>query len=202
MSKKIDVLANVAGAQGALDRQYTQERSYNRMKGMLGGLSSIATARRNAGRASYAKQNLGLQINDVLAASDAEGLSALEKLGLQQQANKLQMMRDNIDYTNVDKLPDMYGKFFEKQPDVLKLANELRKSEIAGKYRVKASEAYGKARAQDNFGLLSAMKQFDQGQSQQNMFQNVFDSIGGLFGGEGSDLGLQYEALLEKHGDL
>lgn len=182
---KRNIMGLVQGDQDVINTQARDVRNYGRVKGVLAGLSSLAAAKRNAKLASDAQTNLSTQINDVLVAADTKGLSALEKLGLQQQANKLQMLRDNVNYRNVEKLPEMYGAFFEKQPDVLKLATELKKADVQGRYGIEKAKIYGEAQGKAFRGINFP---YEKPKTLLEQAGNMIQGVTGLFPGQAGDV--------------
>jgi hypothetical protein len=114
------------------------------LKGLTAGADSGAKLRIGSQRARNFTNRAGEQL-DILRDRFANTTDPEAQAQLQQEMSRLAMMSDQVTPFNVDDVMKQYFDQYEKYTDPRKLANEIRKAEIAGKARVDAAGqiAYG-----------------------------------------------------------
>lgn len=164
--------AGVQGAQAAIDDQYQRQINEARFKSV-----------RDYQAGQQAKNQFGGLANQLMAESGRKGLDPTIADAYRQQASMYRALASQLQYTDPDKYGETIQRFMASVEDPRKLANELRRSQIAADAEITKANIYAGANGGGTtFGnqLLTPTPQVAQKAG------SLYDLVGGLFGGNKS----------------
>lgn len=181
-----NIVAAASGAQHYADQTMRNDMFNRTLGGVVGGLGKWAEHKVEDKRSALLTKALGEMADNSLIGIDK--LDPETQMAMRGKADNYKLLATLGSRLPAKEFGELYKSFMPQQEDPLKLANELRKANIAAKAKVDAAAIYGanKPKGLDLSGLVTTEDS-----------DGVLGGIGKfLFGSHGSSAGNPMESQL------